>query len=128
MSDCGCNDKQNVYFDPTPSVPVTGDCDCTADGKTRQPLNLVVQKSVDTMRDGRRYHCTLVFVKDHHATFYIDADGVEHLITQYDLYEDDHQAKVNKYFGTPVYDLKNHILYKYTVDGKPLKILFEEVA
>lgn len=127
MSDCGCENQNNPYYDITVNVPVNGDCDCTVDGKKRRPLNLVIEKTVDTMQDARKYSCTLVFVKDHNATYYIDSSHVENLITQYDYYEDDHAPKQNKFFGTPVYDLKNHILYKYTKDGKPIKFTFEEV-
>ncbi len=124
--DCNCPDKP--YYPLETVTPVYRGCDCTENGKAKIPFNFVPEKYVETLADGLRYNCTLIFVKDRQAIYYIDADNVEHLVSQYDVYEDDHEPAQNKYFGTPVYDLKNHKLYKYTIDGKPIVFTFTEAA
>lgn len=112
---------KKVYYPLEVGTP-TNDCGCQPDGSYKPPFNFIPDKYVDTLQEARRYNCSLVFVKDHQAIFYIDGSNNERLVTQYDVYEDDHAPQAKLYFGATVYDFKNSKVYKYNNEGKYMEV------
>lgn len=120
MSNCSeCNKK--VYYPIEVGLPVN-DCECQQDGTPRIPFNFIPDKYVDTLQEARRYNCSLVFVRDHQAIFYIDGSNNERLVTQYDVYADDFEPQEKLYFGATVYDFKNQKVYKFNNEGKYMEV------
>ena len=92
---------KKVYYPLEVGTP-TNDCGCQPDGSYKPPFNFVPDKYVDTLQEARRYNCSLV--------------------TQYDVYEDDHAPQEKLYFGATVYDFKNSKVYKYNNEGNYMEV------